>query len=50
MIPETPLRALHEAAGAQLAEYFGCLLPERFTDPREEYRRPRALPECGHHE
>jgi len=41
MIPETPLRALHEAAGAQLAEYFGCLLPERFTDPREEYRFAR---------
>ncbi len=41
MIPETPLRALHEAAGAQMAEYFGCLLPERFTGPREEYRFAR---------
>jgi folate-binding protein YgfZ len=41
MIPETPLRPLHEVAGAQLAEYFGCLMPERFTDPREEYRFAR---------
>jgi folate-binding protein YgfZ len=41
MIPETPLRPLHEAAGAQLAEYFGCLMPGRFTDAREEYRFAR---------
>lgn len=34
---QTPLRALHESAGASLAEYFGCELPARFTDPREEY-------------
>jgi folate-binding protein YgfZ len=35
---DTPLRAIHEAAGAQIAEYCGCLLPARFTDTREEYR------------
>ena len=34
---QTPLRALHESAGATYAEYFGCDLPARFTDPREEY-------------
>lgn len=38
---ETPLRARHERAGAKLAEYFGCLLPERFGDFAEEYRRAR---------
>lgn len=38
---ETPLRALHEAAGAQLAEYFGFLLPARFSDTREEYHYAR---------
>jgi folate-binding protein YgfZ len=35
---DTPLRAIHEAAGAQITEYCGCLLPARFTDTREEYR------------
>jgi folate-binding protein YgfZ len=34
---QTPLRALHEAAGATLGEYFGCELPARFTNSREEY-------------
>jgi folate-binding protein YgfZ len=34
---ESPLRAMHEAAGATLGEYFGCVLPARFTEPREEY-------------
>jgi len=38
---DTPLRAGHEAAGAQLGEYFGCVLPARFTEPREEYRFAR---------
>lgn len=34
---QTPLRALHEAAGATFGEYFGCELPARFTNSREEY-------------
>ncbi len=34
---QTPLRALHESAGATFAEYFGCELPARFTNSREEY-------------
>src|ERR1700729_96166 len=34
---ETPLRAIHESAGGIIAEYFGCELPARFTDSREEY-------------
>jgi aminomethyltransferase len=38
---ETPLRERHERAGAKLAEYFACLLPERFADFPEEYRRAR---------
>jgi folate-binding protein YgfZ len=38
---DTPLRAIHEAAGAQIAEYCGCLLPARFTDTHEEYRFAR---------
>ena len=38
MICETPLREIERAAGAQFAEYFGCLMPERFGDTREEYR------------
>ncbi len=38
---ESPLRGEHEKAGAQLAVYFDCLLPERFTDPAAEYRLAR---------
>ncbi|HUK30946.1 MAG TPA: glycine cleavage T C-terminal barrel domain-containing protein [Candidatus Acidoferrum sp.] len=38
---DTPLRAFHEAAGAQIAEYCGCLLPARFSQTREEYRFAR---------
>jgi folate-binding protein YgfZ len=34
---QTPLRALHQAAGATFGEYFGCELPARFTNSREEY-------------
>jgi folate-binding protein YgfZ len=34
---QTPLRALHESAGATPGEYFGCELPARFTNSREEY-------------
>jgi folate-binding protein YgfZ len=35
---ETPLLNEHRAAHAQLAEYHGCLLPERFSDLQAEYR------------
>ena len=35
---ETPLIAEHRAAGAQLAEYSGCTLPERFSEFDKEYR------------
>jgi len=38
---ETPLREQHEKAGAKLAPYFDCLLPERFTDLAGEYRLAR---------
>lgn len=38
---ESPLPAIHEAHGATLAEYFGCLLPARFTETRDEYRFAR---------
>src|SRR5579864_1951209 len=34
---QTPLRALHQSDGATFAEYFGCELPARFTNAREEY-------------
>jgi folate-binding protein YgfZ len=33
----SPLRALHESAGATFAEYFGCELPARFASSRDEY-------------
>ena len=33
----TPLLDQHRAAGAQLAEYNGCTLPERFSDFDREY-------------
>jgi folate-binding protein YgfZ len=35
---ETPLLNEHRAAHAQLAEYHGCLLPEKFSDLAGEYR------------
>ncbi len=38
---DTPLRSIHESAGAQIADYCGCLLPARFSDTREEYRFAR---------
>ena len=41
MPTESPLRGEHEKAGAQLALYFDCLLPERFADPAAEYRQAR---------
>jgi folate-binding protein YgfZ len=38
---ETLLIEAHRAAGAQLAEWEGCLLPERFSDFEKEYRAAR---------
>ncbi|MFZ0820696.1 MAG: aminomethyltransferase family protein [Candidatus Acidiferrales bacterium] len=38
---DTSLRAIHEAAGAHIAEYCGCLLPARFSDTHEEHRFAR---------
>lgn len=35
---ETPLIEMHRAAGAKLAEYDGCVLPESFGDLEGEYR------------
>jgi folate-binding protein YgfZ len=37
----TQLQTLHEIRGAKLGEYFGCLLPAQFGEPREEYRFAR---------
>jgi hypothetical protein len=37
-IMETPLIEQHRAAGAQLAEFTGCILPETFSDFSQEYR------------
>src|ERR1700690_66506 len=37
-IMETPLIEQHRAAGAQLAEFTGCVLPETFSDFGQEYR------------
>ncbi|HET9400653.1 MAG TPA: hypothetical protein VFO34_06855, partial [Candidatus Acidoferrales bacterium] len=34
---ESPLKPIETAAGAQFAEYFGCQMPARFTNSREEY-------------
>ncbi len=33
---ETPLAALHKDSGATMATWFGCVLPDHWTDPREE--------------
>ena len=39
---ETPLRALHAEAGATMATWFGCTLPDRFSnDWQAEYRAAR---------
>ncbi len=35
---ETPLIETHRAAGARLAEYDGCVLPEAFSELEREYR------------
>ena len=33
---ETPLAVLHKRAGAAIGTWFGCALPDHWTDPREE--------------
>jgi len=33
---ETPLTALHQSAGATMGTWFGCVLPDYWTSPREE--------------
>jgi folate-binding protein YgfZ len=38
---ETPLLAVHEAAGATISEYFGTRLPSRFEDFAAEYKALR---------
>jgi folate-binding protein YgfZ len=35
---ETPLAAVHRAAGANMGAWFGCDLPDDWGDPREEQR------------
>jgi folate-binding protein YgfZ len=35
---ETPLAAVHRAAGAKIGVWFGCELPDHFGDSREEQR------------
>lgn len=41
MAIETPLIEEHRAAGARLAEFEGCVLPELFTNFEREYRAAR---------
>lgn len=41
IVVETPLIEEHRAVGATLAEFTGCLLPEKFSGEREEYRAAR---------
>ncbi len=38
---ETPLIEVHRAAGARLAEFEGCVLPESFSNFEKEYRAAR---------
>lgn len=38
---QTPLLELHQAAGAKLATYHDCLLPETFSNFEDEYRAAR---------
>jgi folate-binding protein YgfZ len=35
---ETPLATLHRGAGANMGVWFGCALPDDWSDPREEQR------------
>lgn len=37
-VMETPLSEAHRAAGAHIADYNGCALPEQFSDFEKEYR------------
>src|SRR5690349_15096533 len=37
-IIDTPLAALHAAAGAKMVVWFGCALPDAFPDAAAEYR------------
>ncbi len=49
---ESPLREEHEKAGASLATYFDCVLPEQFDDAADEYRLARekvALLDTNYH-
>ena len=39
---DTPLAALHRAAGATLGVWFGCALPDHFGDWQAEYRFARG--------
>jgi folate-binding protein YgfZ len=48
---ETPLVALHKGAGATMGTWFGCLLPDSWTDPRAEQefaRKSVALVDKNH--
>jgi len=40
-VAETPLTPEHRAAGAELANYSGCLLPKMFSDLEGEFRAAR---------
>jgi len=40
-IIETPLAELHRSGGATLATWFGCALPDHWTDPRAEQELAR---------
>src|SRR5882762_7352677 len=37
----TPLAAVHLAAGAKMGVWFGCALPDYFSDPAAEFRTAR---------
>ena len=41
---ETPLVALHKSAGATMGAWFGCVLPDHWTDPpaEQEFARKSA--------
>jgi folate-binding protein YgfZ len=37
-VPESPLIAVHQRAGAKMGTWFGCTLPDDFGDPAAEFR------------
>jgi folate-binding protein YgfZ len=39
----TPLAAIHKAAGAKMGVWFGCALPDDFGDAAVEYRHAREM-------